>query len=510
MRITSILLIATLSFSACRPRDDESPSSSKAESSEVPQTAQDRPDIALSLVRVNSTRQSWNVWQPWEKNPPERRRGLAALVGPMQVVTTAELVANATYLEFESADGSRFTPARVVVADYESNLAMLEPISPSEGEAFFDGMQPLPIARPPRIGDSVQVVQLEDHGQPIFTDGLLQSVTVTSNLLPRHGFLTYLIKASMRSSSSSYTLPILHENGLAGVLLAYNSDDQLCDGVSTDILSRFLADAADGDYLGFPGLGISTSRTEDPSFRDWLGLTEDQGGVYISSVRDGGVAEKAGVLVGDVLLTLDGIPIDRRGYYEHPAYGSLSLGHLIRGEKSLGDVVELGLLRNREPIELQVTLEREGDEPLVPEQMFDRAPNYHVKGGLLFQELSRPLLESFGNEWRSVAPLNLLDAFQNPENYRDKMRRVVFLSGTIPTPATIGYESLRNLIVKRVNGTDIRDLKDLVRAFEDHDGDLHSIEFADDGLTIYLDDTTSTLVDSDLLQRGISRLSRVD
>jgi hypothetical protein len=50
----------------------------------------------------------------------------------------------------------------------------------------------------------------------------------------------------------------------------------------------------------------------------------------------------------------------------------------------------------------------------------------------------------------------------------------------------------------------------LVRAFEDHAGELHSIEFADENLTIQLDDTASTLVDSELLKRGINRLSRVE
>ncbi len=516
MRTAFTLLFIAL-LPACKPRDNAAPAPAETAPPPVEENAASEPepatpwDVRSSLVRVNSTRQSWNVWQPWEKNPPDRRRALAALIAPTRVVTTAELVADSTYLEFESADGSRFTPARVVVADYEANLAVLEPASEEDGKAFFEGMTPLEIAAPPKIGDTLDVLQLEDNGLPILTPGLLQSVTLSSNLLPRHSFLTYLVKASMRSASSSYTLPVLHGKKLAGVLLAYNSKDQLCDVVSTDILARFIQEAADGEYRGLPGLGISTTRTEDPSFRQWLGLTEDQGGLYIRSVREGTAAAKAGVQKGDVLLAVDGQPINRRGYYEHPSYGSLSWGHLIRGGKSAGDAVTLSLLRDGEPAELQVTLERDmEDARLVPDQMFDRSPNYLVKGGLVFQELSRPLLESFGDEWRSRAPLNLLDAWQNPENYQDSLRRVVFLSGTIPTPATVGYESLRNLIVKKVNGVEIRDMASLVRAFEDHTGELHSIEFADENLTIQLDDTTTTLVDSELLKRGINRLSRVE
>lgn len=479
----------------------------------VPQAEAPAPawEVRSSVVRLNSTQQSWNLWQPWEKNPPRLRRALAAIIGPQLVITTAELVADATYLEFESADGSRFTPARVIAADHEVNLALLGPASEEEGSNFFAGTTPFEITTPSKIGDSLQVLQLEDNSLPILTSGTLQSVGVSSNLLPAQSFLTYYVKASMQSASSSYSLPVLNGRQLAGVLLGYNSKDQLCDVVSTDILTRFVKEASNGAYGGFPSLGVAISRTEDNSFRQWLKLADDQGGLYIRSVRKGGAAEKAGVRKGDVLLAVDGQGIDRRGYYQHPNYGSLSWGHLVRGEKSSGDSINLSLLRDGKPRELEAKVEREDENSrLVPSHLYDKAPNYLVKGGLIFQELSRPLLESFGEDWRSRAPLNLLDAFENPEKYEESMDRVVFLSAAIPTPATIGYERLRNLIVRKVNGHDIRDMKGLIKAFDEHAGELHTIEFTDENLTVNLDEAISTAVDSQLLQRGITRLSRAD
>jgi hypothetical protein len=130
------------------------------------------------------------------------------------------------------------------------------------------------------------------------------------------------------------------------------------------------------------------------------------------------------------------------------------VGAPVRGEKSSGDTVTLSLLRAGEPLELTATVMREDENTrLVPNHLLTTAhPNYLVKGGLVFQELSLPLLQSFGEDWRSRAPLNLLDTYENPENYEDSMDRVIFLSGAIPTPATVGYERLRNLIVRKVNG----------------------------------------------------------
>ncbi len=504
LRFFPLLLVLT----ACQPPKQETKTPSDVQAEE---TAQTLADVKDSVVRINSTQQSWNAGQPWEKNPPGQRRALAAIVGKQQVLTTSELVADATYLELESTDGTRFAQAKVIAVDYEANLALLGPADAKEGDALFENSVPLTITTPPKIGMTLEILQVEENGQSILTPGMLQSIDVTSSFLPGQSFLTYMLKASMQSASSSFSLPVLEGGKLAGVLISYNSKDQICNVAATDIVSRFLKEAASGDYKGFPSLGISIARTEDNSFRQWLKLTDDQGGLYVRSVRKGGAADSAGIKKGDVLLAVDGNPVDRRGFYQHPDYGSVSWGNLIRGEKFTGDVITLSLLRDGQPLEIKATLTREEEGTrLISNYSFGKAPNFLIKGGLIFQELSRPLLESFGEEWATRAPLNFLDALENPEKYEGKVDRIIFLSGSIPTPATVGYESLRNLIVRKVNGKDIKNMKDLASAFKDNLTELHSIEFEEEDFTIHLDEAVSTAVDSQLLKRGITRLSRAE
>lgn len=515
MRIASVFF-TLLAITACKPRN-----ASHAESSNNPPPAPlvalnakpiaPKPDVKSSLVRINSTQQSWNIWQPWEKSPPRKRRALAAVVGPQHVLTTAELVTDATYLEFESCDGTRFSPAKVIAADHEANLALLGPANDTEGAAFFASLLPFDIAEPPQIGSPLAIVQIEENGVALETAGTLQSVDLIANFLQGHSFLTYRVKASMQDATGSYSLPVLRDGKLAGVLFSYNSKDQLCNVASTDIISRFVREASAGNYTGFPSLGTSIARTEDPSLRQWLKLPNDVGGIYIHSVRKKMSADLAGVKKGDVLLAVDGAPIDRRGYYEHPTYGKLLWGHLIRGTRSVGDTITLSILRDGKPMEIKATLNRESEETrLVPNHLFGKAPNFLVKGGLVFQELSRPLLEAFGEDWESRAPLNLLDALENPEKYEESMQRVVLLTGVIPTPATVGYESLRNLIVTKVNGKPIKNIQSLIRAFDDETPAIHSIEFNEENLTINLDEVMSSRIDSQLLQHGIKRLSRAE
>ena len=505
----SLLLMLT----ACEPKKAEHMGKPAAmpQPSVADSHASTRTDFKSSVVRVSSTQQSWNAGQPWEKNPPTQRRALAAIVSPQRVLTTSEMVGDATYLELESPDGTHFAQAKVIAVDYEANLALLGPVSEDEGKLLFEHTTPLEMNTPPTIGEGVQIIQIEENGQTILTDGSIQSIDVTSDFLPGNRFLTYLVKASMQSVASSFSLPVLHEGKMVGVLTGYQAKDQICNVISTDIVNRFIKEAADGDYQGFPSLGISTGKTEDPSFRQWLKLNDQDGGLYIHGVRKGGAAQVAGVKEGDVLLAIDGHPIDRRGFYQHPSYGSLFWGHLVRGEKSTGESFTLSLVRDGNPMDLKATLTREDENSkLVPAYQFGKAPNFMIKGGLVFLELTRPLLEAFGENWESRAPLDFLDALENPEKYEDKVDRIIFLSRSIPTPATVGYESVRNLVVRKVNGKEIKNMRGLIDAFKGNLGDRHVIEFAEDDFKLYLDEATSAAVDAQLLQHGISRLSRAE
>ncbi len=469
-------------------------------------------DPKLSVIRINTTLQKWNPGQPWEKQPPGKRRSLAAVVGEKQVVTTAEMVGDATMIELESIDGKKLAQGKVIAVDYEANLALLGLDDVETDSSFFEGMVPLEIAEPFGLGDEVEAIQVEENGTVLVTRGPVQSIDIVANFMPGDYFLTYEVKASMQSAASSFSVPALHDGKLAGLLTSYNSKDQISDITGTEILARFMADAADGDYQGFPSLGISIARTEDAGFRAWLKLTDEVGGIYVASVREGSAAEAAELKKGDVITVIDGYDIDRMGYFEHPIYGRTYWSHLVRGAKGASESVTLGIIRDGEAIELTAQLERrDRQNELVPGYTFGKAPNFLVKGGLIFQELTRPLLESFGDEWESRAPLNLLDVIENPDKYEDRYERVVFLAGVIATPATVGYEPLRNLIVTEVNGKPVSDMKSLIAGFDDVPADgLHSIEFDEENFKVYLDELVSTEVDGQLLQRGLSKLSRAE
>ena len=52
-----------------------------------------------SVVRVNATSQPYDFLRPWSKRPPFQRHAVGAVLPGGRVLTTAEQVADATYLE---------------------------------------------------------------------------------------------------------------------------------------------------------------------------------------------------------------------------------------------------------------------------------------------------------------------------------------------------------------------------------------------------------------------------
>jgi S1-C subfamily serine protease len=503
-------LALLLALSSCR----ENPTAATAPTTVAePVAVVVKTDPSLSVIRIHSTIQSWNPAQPWEKNPSRNRSALGAIVAQNQVLTTAEMVADAIYIELESTDGKRRAPARVKCVDYEANLAVLTLNSEDKVAEFFSGLTALDITPSPDLRDTLEIIQVENNGQSLVTPAQLLSAEVVSTFLPGQYFLTYRLKGSLQSSASSYSVPVFQNNQLAGILSSYDAKDQISDVIATPLLARFLAEAQKESYQGFPNIGISFSPTEDDHFRRWLKLPDEHGGIYISKVRKGSAADVAELHKGDVILSIEGHPIDRRGYYTDPQYGNLHWVQLVRGTKSAGDQIKLKIWRDAKEIEVAATLTRQEESTrLVPNYSFGKAPNFLIKGGLIFQELTKPLLEAYGEDWQSDAPLNYLDALSNPEKYQENHDSMICLTAVIPTQATVGYESLRNMIISKVNGKPVRNMKEMLQAFSKPrlGSPSHSIEFLEENLVVHLDEQLSDAIDQALLKRGLQKLSRAE
>jgi hypothetical protein len=294
----------------------------------------------------------------------------------------------------------------------------------------------------------------------------------------------------MQYRENSYTIPLVKNNKLAGLLLRYDPRSQLVDAIPAPIITHFLKEAESGHYRGFPSAGFSFFPTRDPQLRKYAGETGKPGGVYVTSVEPNMPAMKAGMQAGDIITSVANHEIDQNGNYVDPLYGKIEFTNLLTAHAYAGDVVPFQIQRQGKPMQLNVTLEhRDPKDYVSPPYLLDQPPSYCVVGGLIFQELSRQYLKEWGANWEREAPQRLVyfDRYQS-ELFPEGNRRIVILSHVLPSNATIGYDDLAYLTVTKVNGKEVKSLNDLAEAVKHPlEGGFIKIETQEDPKQIELD-----------------------
>src|SRR2546421_5374327 len=325
-------------------------------------------------------------------------------------------------------------------------------------------------------------------------------------------FLTYRVSIPMQYRENSYTVPLVKNNKLAGLLLRYDARSQLLDAIPAPIITHFLKDADSDHYRGFPSGGFTYFPTRDPQLRSYAGQTGKPGGVYVTSVDPNSPAMKAGLQVGDIVKQIGNNEIDQNGNYVDSLYGKIEFTNLLTAHAYAGDVVPFHIQRNGKPMQVNVTLEhRDAKDYVSLPYYLDQPPRYYVVGGLIFQELSRQYLKEWGPNWQREAPQRLVyfDHFQS-ELFAQRNRRIVILSQVLPANSTIGYDDLAYLTVKKVNGKEIKSLDELAEAVKHPIEGFIKIETEEDPKQIELD-ASQVAAEAPALQEnyGISSLQRL-
>jgi hypothetical protein len=469
-----------------------------------------KPEPPLSVVRVNVTNQAWDFGRPWGKRPPFSRRAIGTVLTGNRVLVTAELVANASYVELETAEGGQKVPATIEVVDYEANLALLK----TDDVEFLKALQPLEIAAA-STGDLLSVWQLESNGTLLVTKGPMTTAEVTRYPIDDSPLLIYRLTTPLQFRDSSFTLPVVKADGkLAGMVMRYDNTTNNADVLPAPVIEHFLKDAAQAPYDGFPRVGITSSSTRDPQFRRFLGLNGSMpGGVYVADVVRDGPAARAGIEKGDIIFGVDGQAVDQDGNYRDLSYGKIAITHLFSTRHFVGDMVKLSVFRKGEKKELSVTLARRPVESYVIEPyVIDRAPKFYILGGFVLCELSRQYLKEYGPDWQKKAPEQFVyfDRQQN-ELFKDGPKKLVFLTRVLPSDLTVGYEDLTQLVITKVNGVRLESLADLPGALTKAREGLHKIEFDGEPGVIYLDAALAAAASGEFQQKyGLPALQRLE
>ena len=79
-----------------------------------------------SLVYLDISSSSYEMSQPWKQTEITNTSGYGCAVGPYEILTTAENVVNANYIQAMVYGENAYIPVTVTKIDYEYNLCLLE------------------------------------------------------------------------------------------------------------------------------------------------------------------------------------------------------------------------------------------------------------------------------------------------------------------------------------------------------------------------------------------------
>ncbi|CAN5704855.1 MAG: trypsin-like peptidase domain-containing protein [Rubrobacteraceae bacterium] len=281
-------------------------------------------NVAASVVRVNGRR---------------RRSGSGVVIAQNTVLTASHVLEREEDLSVETADG-RTLSARFAGRDHSSDLAVLnvegldiEPVTPAEGDA--------------RVGQISLAVGSHSRGEgPRATLGVVSAVggPVRSRRGPR---LERYIQTDATPYPGFSGGPLIDARGNVLGILVSGWGRGAAFAIPAEIAWRTAGTLSERGSVKRGYLGILSQPVRLPDGQS-LGLTQ-RGGLLVVGVEDGSPAGRGGLIVGDILATLDGQPVEDTD----------DLLVLLAGDR-VGSPVPVKLVRGGELTEVEITVGERG------------------------------------------------------------------------------------------------------------------------------------------------------
>jgi S1-C subfamily serine protease len=458
-----------------------------------------------SLVRLRVAHQDYSLESPWKKDDEESRSGYGCVLSPGRILATADMVRSATLIRVEKGSSGESVIGRVEIADYEIDLAVIA----VEETAFFNDLTGVDMEAAAAIDQPVKFLVFEQSKELREIPGHIVRIALDDYYFSWFPYLAYGAAVNFEDRGGGWSEPVFSGEKLIGITMSYNGERQYAQVIPVSVIRRFLDGIGPGGYRGFARLGFSWTPANNPDFRRYLRLPSPGDGVYIDRVT----STDSPLRRADVLLSLDGNPIDSEGYWRHRAWGKIACPDIVQRGHFPGETVPLVVSRDGRRLDLNLILPQVDPESfLVPCHPSDRPPRYLVVGGLVIQELTRDYLKTWGNDWKEQANKKFLyNYYYRAEDPRPGRERIVILSQVLPDEANTGYQDLVDLVISRVNGQAISRLEDVATALRSPLSGFHRFEFEEHGRRAILDAETLTEADSRIAERyHIPSLIRLD
>src|SRR5918993_18558 len=280
--------------------------------------------VAASVVRVHGRR---------------RRSGSGVVFAQDMVLTASHVLEREEDLSVETSDG-RTLAARFAGRDHATDLAVLrvedlgvELATPAEGDA--------------RVGQISLAVGSRSRGEgPRATLGVVSAVggPIRTRRGPR---LERYIQTDATPYPGFSGGPLIDARGNVLGILVSGWGRGAAFAIPADIAWRTAGTLSEQGSIKRGYLGILSQPVRLPDGQN-LGLTQ-RGGLLVVGVEDGSPADRGGLIVGDILATLDGQPVEDTD----------DLLVLLAGDR-VGRAAPVKLVRGGELAEVEITVGERG------------------------------------------------------------------------------------------------------------------------------------------------------
>jgi S1-C subfamily serine protease len=422
-----------------------------------------------SVVKISVTKQEYDYNQPWQKSKQSKSSGSGCIIEGNRILTCAHVVEFGEFIEVKKTKDSRRYTASIAYIAPEYDLAVLE----LDDESFFNKTKPLLIGDLPDIGNKVTVYGFPTGGNDLsVTSGIVSRIENIDFNYDNYNDLGIQIDAAINPGNSGG--PVIRDTMLAGVAFQGKTSSQnIGYMIPTTVIRSFLKDIADSVYEGPVPVLLQWQNMENTALRSCYGMADTATGVLINKVHFCSALAGA-VEPDDVLLGVDGMDIQNDGSMYINNDVKTTFETVIKN-KNTGDTVSLHLLRQGLDTVVRQPLEYTRSRELLVGKV-DLSPKYYIQDGFVF---TTPSYYYFQDEsyWQYYYPQLSYYYYAKVLN-NPGMEEVVIISSVLPDKSNVGYHDVSNKIVRSINGYEIRNFNDLIRAF-DRPSDYYTIVDSD-------------------------------
>jgi S1-C subfamily serine protease len=451
------------------------------------------PERSVIQIMTFSQQPVWDA--PWRFEPVRRSGGSGFLIKGKRIMTNAHVVSWGKEVVVRRYQDPRPYIARVKFIAHDCDLALLE----VEDENFFSGLEPLRFGDLPKVRSTVVTYGYPAGGEQIsYTRGVVSRIEMQTYVHSgNRSFLTAQTDAAINPGNSGG--PVVQDDFVVGV--AFQGAPGLENTgffIPPPVIDHFLKDIEDGRYGGFPMAGVRLVPLQNPAYRSYLKMPDNDLGARVDSLLPIPTTERL-IQPDDVLLRVGKYEVGSDGtvvYEGNRVSASAAFQTAQRNEN-----LPLRIWRQGKEIEVSLPMNVYTGDRNVGNQ-YDVLPRYFVYAGLVFTPLSLDYMRTLGQGWRDGANAELTFElyYRRGESPQTTRPEPIVLSSTLAHAVNANFKITRHALVDKINGLRIDKLEDVVRAFESATNTHHVIEFAPNNAFETLNRADAVAVQAEILK----------